>query len=79
MYRLPFMDRHSLEDATGLGSDELRSLMHFIVAKSLVEKSGSGYRRTPLGTMFIEHMLMHPASEEERRECLANKHKHQEI
>lgn len=79
LYRLPFMDRHSLEDATGLGSDELRSLMHFIVAKSLVEKSGSGYRRTPLGTMFIEHMLMHPASEEERRECLANKHKHQEI
>jgi hypothetical protein len=79
LYQLPYLDRRSLEDATGLGSDELRNLMHFIISNMLVEKAGQGYRRTPLGTSFLDEMLLHPASEEEIKHCRAQKHAHSEI
>lgn len=80
MYHMPYMNRRSLEDATGLGADELRNVMHFIIAKSIVEKSGNDtYRRTPLGTTFLDHMLLHPPTKEEIKECLARKHQHSEI
>jgi hypothetical protein len=79
LYQLPYLDRHTLEDATGLGSDELRNVMHFIISNMLVEKAGQGYRRTPLGTSFLDEMLLHPATEEEIKKCRAAKHAHSEI
>jgi hypothetical protein len=79
LYQLPYLDRRALEDATGLGSEELRSVMHFIIANQLVEKAGTGYRRTPLGTSFLDQMLLNPASEEEIKACRAKRYSNTEI
>ena len=79
LYQLPYLDRRTLEDATGLGSEEMRGVMYFIIANQLIEKAGQGYRRTPLGTAFLDAMLLHPADEEEIKRCRAQKHMHSEI
>ena len=79
LYQLPYLDRRTLEDATGLGSEELREVMHFIIANMLVEKAGQGYRRTPLGTAFLDEMLLHPADEQEIKQCRAARHQNSEI
>lgn len=79
LYQLPYLDRRSLEDATGLDSDELREVMHFIIANMLVEKAGQGYRRTPLGTAFLDEMLLHPPAEDEIKQCRAARHKNSEV
>lgn len=79
LYQLPYLDRRTLEDATGLGNEEMRHVMHFIISNQLVEKAGQGYRRTPLGTSFLEALLLHPAEEEEIKQCRARKHANSEI
>lgn len=79
LYQLPYLDRNSLRDATGLGDDELREVLHFIIHNSLVENTRGGYRRTPLGTSFLDAMLLQPATDEEIKRCRAERHQNSEV
>lgn len=65
IYQMPYFDRNTLEDATGLDRDELRDLMQFLISNTIIEKTAYDYKRTPLGLAFIEHMLLDPPTEHE--------------
>lgn len=79
LYQLPYFNRNTLEDATGLDRDELRALMQFLISNSIIEKAGQDYKRTPLGLAFIEHMLIDPPNENEIREARARRFSKSEI
>lgn len=69
LYQLPYFNRNTVEDATGLDRDELRCLMQFLLSQSIVEKAGGqDYKRTPLGMAFIESLLTQPATDKDIRE-----------
>lgn len=79
LYQLPYFNRNTLEDATGLDRDELRALMQFLISNSIIEKAGQDYKRTPLGLAFIEYMLVDPPNDAEIREARARRFSKSEI
>ena len=79
LYQLPYFNRNTMEDATGLDRDELKELMQFLLSNSLVEKSGQDYRRTPVGLAFIEAILTRPLTDTELREARAKRFSKNEI
>lgn len=68
LYNLPYFNRNTLEDYTGLQRDELRTLIKFLTNRHLVEKIRGDYRRYPLGTEFFNYLLSNPCTAEEVRE-----------
>ena len=40
LYRMPYFNRNTLEDATGIDRDELKNLLQFLISNSIVEKAG---------------------------------------
>ena len=42
LYQMPYFNRNTLEDATGLDRDEIKNLLQFLISNSIVEKSRSG-------------------------------------
>lgn len=56
LYGLPYFNRNTLEDYTGLPRDELKMVLKFLTTNHLVEKVRSDYRRQPLGTELLEHL-----------------------
>ena len=79
LYQLPYFNRNTLEDATGLDRDELKNLMQFLISSSIIERAGQDYKRTPLGLSFIEHMLLEPPTETEIKEARARRFSKSEI
>lgn len=79
LYQLPYFNRNTLEDATGVDRDELKNLLQFLISSSIIEKAGQDYRRTPLGLAFIEAMLTDQPTETEIREARARRFKNQEL
>ncbi len=67
LYQLSYFNRNTLEDATGIDRDELKSLMQFLISNSIVEKAKDDYKRTPLGLAFIEQLLTNPPTPDEIR------------
>lgn len=67
LYQLVYFNRNTLEDYTGLDRDELRDLLKFLTANSIIEKAGPDYKRTPMGLAFCEYMLINPADIDEVR------------
>lgn len=72
MYGLPYFNRSTLEDYTGLPKDELRMLIKFLTNRHLVEKVHGDYRRYPLGTAFFMYLMENKASQEEIKEARKN-------
>jgi hypothetical protein len=56
LYQLPYFNRNTLEDYTGLGRDELKMLLKFMTNQHLVDKVHGDYRRLPLGTKLFENL-----------------------
>lgn len=56
LYGLPYFNRNTLEDYTGLPRDELKVLLKYLTNNYLVEKFRNDYRRFPLGTELLEHL-----------------------
>lgn len=79
LYQLPYFNRNTLEDATGLDRDEMRNLMQFLMSSSLIEKAGPDYKRTPLGLAFIEQLLVEPPTDTEVRTARERRHMYSEI
>ena len=73
LYQMPYFNRNTLEDATGLERDELKDLIYFLHSNSIIEKAGADYKRTPVGLTFVESLLMDQPTIEERREALKQK------
>lgn len=67
LYQMPYFNRNTIEDATGLDRDELKNLLQFLISNSIIEKAGQDYKRTPLGLAFIEDLLLSPPLEDEIR------------
>lgn len=65
LYRLPYFNRATLEDYTGLSRDDLRELLKFLTMNNLVERIRGDYRRLPLGTEFLEFMLGNELTQED--------------
>lgn len=66
LYKLSYMDRYSLADYTGLVQADLSQIIRFLTQNSLVERCKGGYRRTPLGSTFIEMCKKKPFTREEK-------------
>lgn len=79
LYQLPYFNRNTLEDATGLDRDELKNLLQFLISSSIIERAGQDYKRTPLGLSFIEQLLIEPPTESEIREARARRFSKNEI
>lgn len=81
LYTLPYFSRNILEDSTGLDRDELKAALHFLISNSLVERvpATNEYRRTPLGTTFLEDLLMRPPTEQEIIDARKAKYSNSEI
>jgi 5S rRNA maturation endonuclease (ribonuclease M5) len=60
LYNLPYFNRYTLEDYSGLPKDELRALLKFLTTRHLIEKTRGDYRRYPLGTEFFASILNRP-------------------
>ena len=65
LYQMPYFNRNTLEDATGLDRDELKNLIYFLHSNNIIEKAGVDYKRTPVGLAFVEHLLMEQPTEAE--------------
>jgi hypothetical protein len=65
LYQLPYFNRFTLEDYTGLPRDDLRLLLKFLTNNHLVERVRSDYRRMPIGTEFLEHCIEKPFTPDE--------------
>lgn len=79
LYKMPYFNRNTLEDATGLDRDEMRALTCFLIGNAIVEKAGQDYKRTPMGLAFIEELLMNPLTQDEIKEARAQHYKKREI
>jgi hypothetical protein len=79
LYQMPYFNRNTLEDATGLDRDEIKDLMQFLLSNSVIEKTGQDYKRTPLGLSFIEKMLIDPPTEVQVRNARQKKYEKSEI
>lgn len=69
LYQLPYFNRNTLEDYTGMDRDDLRMLLKFLTSNHLVEKVRSDYRRMPLGTEFLEYMRANRVTPEVAKEA----------
>lgn len=65
LYGLPYFSRSTLEDYTGLCTEELKSLLKFLTTNNIVEKYKIDYRRLPLGTTFLEDLVNNKITNEE--------------
>ncbi|MNG99988.1 MCM2/3/5 family protein [compost metagenome] len=65
LYQLPYFNKSTLEDYTGMDRDDLRILLKFLTTNHLVEKYRSDYRRLPLGTQFLEFMRANKVTPEQ--------------
>ena len=72
LYQLPFFNRFTLEDYTGLPKDDIRLLLKFLTNNQLVERIRSDYRRMPIGTEFLEHCIETPFTTDEIDEARKN-------
>lgn len=79
LYQMPYFNRNTLEDATGLDRDELKNLLQFLISNSIIEKAGQDYKRTPMGLSFIEQMLLDPPTDSEIKEARARRFSKSEI
>lgn len=67
LYRLPYLDKNSLGDYTGLVQADLAQVFKFITNKSLVERCKGGYRRSPLGAAFLDNCKNKPFTNEDKK------------
>lgn len=65
LYQLPYFNRATLEDYTGMARDDLKMLLKFMTNEYIVERVRGDYRRYPLGTAFLEDMLNKPVTKKE--------------
>ena len=65
LYQLPYFNRMTLEDYTGLSKDDLKVLLKYLTTNHLVEKSKGDYRRLPLGTQLLENLTEVKITQEE--------------
>ena len=65
LYQLPYFNRATLEDYTGLSKDDLRMLLKFLTTNSLVDKIRGDYRRLPLGTELLEDLVNRTVTKDE--------------
>lgn len=65
LYQLPYFSRAALEDYTGLSKDDLRMLLKFMTTNALVDRVRGDYRRLPLGTELLEHLVNNPCTKAE--------------
>lgn len=65
LYQLPYFNRATLEDYTGLAKDDLKMLLKFMTTSHLIEKLKGDYRRLPLGTKFFEDLTLNKVTKEE--------------
>jgi hypothetical protein len=72
LYQLPYFNRYTLEDYTGLPKDDLRLLLKFLTNNHLVERVRSDYRRMPIGTEFLEHCIENPFTPDEINKARKN-------
>lgn len=72
LYQLSYFNRNSLEDYTGLTRDDLRTLLKFLTGNHLIERVHSDYRRQPLGTEFLESILLDPYTPAEIKKFRSN-------
>ncbi len=79
LYQMPYFNRNTLEDATGLDRDEIKNLMQFLISNSIIEKAGQDYKRTPLGLAFIEMLLTAPPSADDIRAARECRYRNSEI
>ncbi len=79
LYQMPYFNRNTLEDATGLDRDEIKNLLQFLISSSIVEKAGQDYKRSPLGLAFIEQLLTEPPTETESRSAREKRYMNSEI
>jgi hypothetical protein len=79
LYQMPYFNRNTLEDATGLDRDEIKNLLQFLISSSIVEKAGQDYKRSPLGLAFIEQLLTEPPTETEIRSAREKRYMNSEI
>lgn len=69
LYQLPYFNRATLEDYTGLSKDDLRMLVKFLTTNHLVDKTRGDYRRLPLGTELLENLTSSEISRAEIEEA----------
>ena len=69
LYQLPYFNRATLEDYTGLSKDDLRMLVKFLTTNHLVDKTRGDYRRLPLGTELLENLTSSEISRAEVEEA----------
>lgn len=69
IFQLPYFNRNTLEDYTGLPKDDLKLLLKFLTNNHLVERVRADYRRLPLGTEFMESLLENPITRDEVEEA----------
>lgn len=72
LYQLPYFSRATLEDYSGLGKDDLRTLLKFMTNNHLVDKLRGDYRRLPLGTELFENLTTKPITQEEIKAARAD-------
>lgn len=65
LYSLPYFNRATLEDYTGLPRDDLRVLLKFLTTNNLVEKFKADYRRLPLGTELFLNLTENKITNDE--------------
>ena len=69
LYSLPYFNRNTLEDYTGLVKDDLRVLIKFLTNEHIVEKVRQDYRRYPLGTSLLQDLVNNPITKQELAEA----------
>lgn len=69
LYGLPYFNRNTLEDYTGLPRDEMKVLLKFLTNNYLVEKVRGDYRRFPLGTEFLEYLRANRITKQQMEEA----------
>ncbi len=67
LYDMPYFDRFSLEDRTGLEGTDVRQIIKFMLDNSLVSRVNKGrdYMRLPIATQLLESMIEHPFTQAE--------------
>lgn len=71
LYQLPYMDRYTLADYTGLERTDLQAVLKFLTINHIVERFKSEYRRLPLGTALLDNIIAKPITKSEKNAIIA--------
>lgn len=62
---LPYLDRQTISDYTGLVQADIMPLIRFLTSEHLIERCKGGYRRTPVGMILFDDIKKHPITKDE--------------